>query len=274
MKKSVVVVAVAAGIAVASGNPVRAAPLSDPWADRVIDFNAGVGGSPGYDNPLTTLGSPERYTGEGVFPGSVTPFNSPFGADEIVSIGEGGSLTVAFDQAVTNDAGNPFGVDLLVFGNSFFGAGGDFGDPVVTGLFGEGGTVEVSANGIDWTLVPGAAADGGFPTLGFADETNAFGGDAGSVLTDFTKPVDPNFDASGLTLSQIIDGYNGSGGGLGIDIGALGLSEISYVRVSNAFGSGVTPEIDGFADVSAVPTPGALAILSVGGLIMNRRRRS
>ena len=245
---------------------------SDPWADRVVEFTPGTGGSPGFDDPNSVLGSPERFTGEGVFPSSVTPFNAPFGTDEIVSIGEGGSLTVAFNEAVTNDALNPFGIDLLIFGNAFFGATGDFSDPTVSGLFGEGGTVEVSSNGIDWTLVPGVEADGGFPTLGFADESTPFGGEPGSVFTDFTKPVDPTFDATGLTLSEIIAGYNGSGGGLGIDLGALGLSEISYVRITNALGSGLTPEIDAFADVRAVPTPGGLALLIMGGAATRRRR--
>ncbi|MFT5423707.1 MAG: hypothetical protein ACI89L_001495 [Phycisphaerales bacterium] len=249
------------------------ASASDPWADRVIEYNAGTGGSVGYDDPLTALGSPERYTGEGVFPASVTPFNSPWAADEIVSIGEGGWLTVAFDQAVTNDALNPFGLDLLIFGNPFYGATGDPANPVVSGLFAEGGSVEVSANGIDWTLVPGAAADGGFPTLGFTDETNPFGGDPGTLPTDFTKPVNPDFDPTGLTLSELIAGHDGSGGGLGIDIGALGLSQISYVRISSALGSGFTPEIDGFADVSAVPSPTTLAAFTIGGAMIGRRRR-
>ena len=57
-------------------------------------------------------------------------------------------------------------------------------------------------------------------------------------------------DFSGLTYAQVLEIYNGSGGGAGVDIGSLGLSEISFVRITNPVGSGVTPEIDGFADVA------------------------
>jgi len=248
----------------------------DPWADRVVAFDQGTGASPDYADPAAALGSPERFTGEGVFPSSVTPFNAPFGADELVSLGEGGFLTLAFDEAVTDDPLNPYGIDLLIFGNAFFGATGDFSDPVAGGLFTEGGVLELSANGIDWVTVQGVDADGGFPTLGFRDETTPFGSESpGSITTDFTRPVDPNFDATGLTLSEIIAGYDGSGGGLGIDIGALGLSAISYVRISNPVGSGLTPEIDAIADVSAIPTPGAgVALLLTLAAGTSRRRRS
>lgn len=248
----------------------------DPWADRVVAFDQGTGASPDYADPNSALGSPERFTGEGVFPSSVTPFNAPFGADELVSLGEGGFLTLAFDEAVTDDPLNPYGIDLLIFGNAFYGATGDFSDPVAGGLFTEGGVLELSANGIDWVTVQGVDADGGFPTLGFRDETTPFGSESpGSIATDFTRPVDPNFDAAGLTLSQIIAGYDGSGGGLGIDIGALGLSAISYVRISNPVGSALTPEIDAITDVSAIPTPGTgVALLLTLAAGTSRRRRS
>ncbi|MFG0306237.1 MAG: hypothetical protein ACF8Q5_08495 [Phycisphaerales bacterium JB040] len=256
---------------------VASAPAqTDPWADRVVDFDQGAGASPDFADPDAALGSPERFTGEGVFPSSVTPFNTPFGADELFSIGEGGFLTLAFNESVTDDALNPYGIDLLIFGNAFYGATGDFSDPVAGGLFTEGGVLELSANGTDWVAVPGVDADGGFPTLGFIDETTPFGSESpGTVATDFTRPVDPGFDATGLTLSEIIAGYDGSGGGLGIDIGALGLSEISYVRISNPIGSGLTPEIDALADVSAIPAPGAgVGLLFTIAAGSTRRRRT
>jgi len=245
---------------------------ADPWADRVISFSAGTNGTPGYTNPAATLGSPERVTGEGFgFPGSVTPFNTPFGTDEIVSIGAGGSLTLAFDEPVTNDAANPFGIDLLVFGNAFFYDA--FFAPVATLLSDDGGTIEVSADGMDWTLVPSQSADGLFPTLGFADELNPFGGAAGLVPTDFTKPVDPSFNWVGADLPQLIAGYAGSGGGSGIDIGAVGLSSVSFVRFSFGPGGAANFEIDAVADVSPIPGPGGVTALSVALLLASRRRR-
>ena len=117
---------------------------SDPWADRVVSYNAGDGVDAGYDDASRALGSPTRVN---FFGDTVTPFNTPYWSTDIVSIGRGGQLTVAFDEAVTDDAGNPYGVDLLVFGNQFYvtNAAGR-----TSGLFQEGGTIELSADGVRW----------------------------------------------------------------------------------------------------------------------------
>lgn len=253
---------------------VVASPASaDPFASQVVSYTQGTGAAAGYTNPLTALGSPERYTGEGVFPSAVTPFNSAFGTDEIVSIGAGGQLTLAFSQPVTNDPNNPFGIDLLIFGNAYF-VDQSYPNGVAGPVTAEGGVVSVSADGTNWFEVTGVQADGAFPTLGYADLTDPYATMPGLVPTDFTRPVDPAFDPSGLSFGQIVAGYSGSGGGAGIDIGALGLSEISFVRIFNPLGSGVTPEIDAIADVSAVPAPSVLLALSCSLVCASRRRRN
>lgn len=247
------------------------ASAADPWADRVVSFNTGTGGTPGYTDPGVALGSPERVTGEGFgFTGSVTPFNTPFGTDEIFSMGQGGWLTLAFDEPVTNDAANPYGIDLLVFGNAFFYDA--FFAPVANLIGDDGGLIEVSTDGTSWTIVPNTSADGLFPTLGFIDETNPFGGAAGLIPTDFTRPVDPAFNWVGSDLAQLVAGYNGSGGGTGVDIGALGLSSISYVRLSLPQGFSGNIEIDALSDVSPIPTP-ATALLFAALPMMFRRSR-
>ncbi len=257
--------------AAATGTIATAALAADPWADRVVEYVPGAGVPAGYDNPLTALGSPERFTGEGVFPSVVSPFSSPFGVDEIVTVGEGGRLVVAFDEPVRNDPLNPFGVDLLIFGNAFYTleSGGVAGDPLT-----EGGVIEVSPDGVAWTLIDGVEADGVFPTLGYLDITDPFQSDPGMVESDFTRPVDPSFDGVGLSLSEIIAGYGGSGGGAGVDLGAFGLDAISFVRISSPMGSGLTPEIDGFSDVTPVPAPTTVALLGVGAFLAQRRRAS
>lgn len=238
------------------------------FASGVVGYTPGTGVFAGYDDPAAALGSPTRFTApESEFGGAVTPFNSSFGAGECVTIGEGGSLTLGFDQLITDDAANPYGVDLLIFGNSFLGI--DFGTGRATGqVFSEGGVVELSADGFDWRVVPGAQADGLFPTLGYRDVTEPFPASPGSVLTDFRIPVDPSLSFAGLTTSELAQAYAGSGGGLGIDIASVGLSEVRFVRISNPFGSGLTPEIDA---VSIVPAPGALAPLGLA-LLWRRRR--
>lgn len=242
---------------------------SAQFATGVVEYVPGVGVPPGYDNPAVALGEPTRFTGEGVFPSVVSPFSGAWKEDEVLTVGEGGHLIVSFDQPIRNDPRNPFGVDLLVFGNTFYTleSGGVAGPPLS-----EGGVIEVSPDGMVWTLIDGIEADGIYPSLGYLDITDPFQGEPGRVLSDFTRPVDPSFDATGLTLSEVIAAYDGSGGGAGVDIGAFGLEEINFVRISNPAGSGLLPEIDGFARVTPVPAPATVALLGAGAFLARRRR--
>lgn len=270
-----------------------AAMATDPWADNVVDYTPGTGlpvtftgdpmipGTP-FDNDLASLGAPTR---DGTF-GAISPYSPAGSVNEVVSLGEGGSLTVSFDEPVTNDPLNPFGIDLLIFSNAFIVTNNPvlnedteefefiFDETTTNSSFlGEvGGIVEISSNGIDFTEVTGAFAEGLYPTNGYADSTTHFPG-TGSVLADFLKPVDPSVSLAGLTAAETYAAYDGSGGGTGIDIGAFGFSEISYVRVTNPIGSGVTPEIDAFADVRAVPEPSTLLLMLVA-LPFAKRRNS
>jgi hypothetical protein len=243
---------------------------ADPWADHVVSFGSGVDSLPGYDQPGTALGSPERFTGEGVHPGAVTPFNPAWGTDEIASVGIGGWLTVRFDEPVRDDALNPFGIDLLVFGNAGV-IDTDWPRGQAGGLFGAGGSIEVSADGIEWHLVPGIAPCGMFPTLGYSDLLEPYPTEPGLVNSDFTRPVNPAFDPTGLAYGEIFAAYAGSGGGAGIDLALVGLSEVSFVRITNPDGA-ESIEIDAFSDVRAVPGPGAAGIVALGAMVGRRRR--
>lgn len=250
----------------------QAGAMIDPWADAVVSYDAGANPAGGYTDDSTALGSPERFTGEATpFPGVVGLFSPAFGADEIVSIGAGGWLTVRFDEPVVDDASNPFGLDLLVFGNAGIIGPGVAGDPPA--MFGVGGvaTIEVSADGVDWRPL-GARHLDLFPTLGYQD-SGPFDAAPGSVLTDFTRPVDPSItlaDFAGLTNAQIAALYDGSGGGVGFDLAGTGLAEIFFVRVSNL--SADAFEIDALADVS-VPSPAGVLVMAPAGAFLYRRKR-
>jgi len=247
-----------------SGVPAACAALSllcasarsaDPWADTVVSFAAGIDGNPAYGDPTTTLGAPERFTGEGIFPGVVSPFNPAFGTDEIVSIGLGGAVVVEFDEPVTDDPDNPFGIDLLVFGNAGF-IDTSYPSGIVGGLFGaDGGVIEVSSDGVSWVEVSGVAADGMFPTLGY-DDGGPYDATPGVVETNFTRPIDPTItlgDLLGLDLDAVRALYAGGGGGAGVDLAGTGLASISYVRISNPADGAGPLEIDAFSDVTPVP---------------------
>lgn len=270
--------AIVAAVSVAS---VAGAGIS-PFATSVLSYDAGSNAVAGYTDASTALGSAERFTGEGVFPSGVTPFNPAFGTDELVSIGAGGHLSLGFDRAITNSASHVFGVDLIIFSNAGFsdttwtdadpnndGTGFTGANPFI---FGGGGaaTVQVSADGINWITATTTTLDL-FPTLGYSDFTDATPFSPGSVESDFTQALDPTLtaaDMANMSFDDIREFYNGSGGGVGIDIASTGLSSASFVRFLNE--SGEAFEIDA---VAVVPAPSALMIASVFGFGAMRRRR-
>ncbi|MCH8822721.1 MAG: hypothetical protein IH984_04355 [Planctomycetes bacterium] len=233
---------------------------NEAFANQVIEYDQGDNAAKGYTDPLVALFSPERFTGEGIFPGVVSPFNPPFGLDEIVSIGVGGHLTVSFENPITDDPANPFGIDLLIFGNAGF-IDANYPNGIVAGLFGgDGGIVEVSANGVDWFEIKSVVADGIFPTNGYLD-SGPYDQDPGSILTNFSLPVDPAItlgDLMGLNSSELKDIYAGSGGGVGIDLADVGLDSISFVRVYVPIDASLNVEIDAFSDVSPMFDPADL----------------
>ena len=230
-----------------------------PFATSVISYAPGTGAVAGFTNPAVALGPPERFTGEGLSPQAVTPFQPAYRPNEVVSIGVGGQLTLAFDHDVLDDPRNPFGVDLIVFGNAFF-TDSSFGLGVVAGLASEGGTIALSDDGVHWVTAKGRAADGLFPTLGYLD-ASPFSTVAGFVESDFLRPVDPSITLEacvGLPYEELVAMYDGSGGGTGIDLGALGLARARFVRITGPASIGTSPEIDAIADVAPLAAPGDL----------------
>ena len=226
--------------------------FTSPWADTVISFDEGIGGSPGYNAPEVALGEPSRFTGEGVWPGVVSPFNAPWLADEIVSIGASGSIVISFSEPVTDDTANPWGIDLIVFGNSGC-IDNSYPNGVVGGLFSDdGGKIEVSANGKEWVEITTTLADGLWPTRGYID-SQPYDAIEGTQPSDFTMPVDPRLtldDVMGLNHAELIALYRTSGGGTPVDLAETGLSAISFVRISVEASSKLSVEIDGMADVN------------------------
>ena len=248
--------------------PTTAAVRADsPFATEVVSFDPGVGGVPGYDFPEAALGEPTRTSGGSLFPGAVTPFQPAFMASEIVSLGVGGSIVLAFDHPVLDDPANPYGVDLLVFGNAFL---TDLAPPagVAGGLYAEGGRIELSQDGVMWFEVIDVEADGAMPTIGWLD-VGPYADAGGRLPTDFTRPVDPAFgpqELAGLGHFELIERYDGSGGGAGIDLATLGLDWIRFVRLSND-GDVSTPEIDAIADVAPDEPPGIIGDIDGNGVV-------
>lgn len=239
------------------------------FAVEVIEYVQGsdigtdyISGRP-FDDPCTALGRPTlETTGDGWAiplnsPVPVVPVYPAFRAFEIVTIGNGGYLTVKFNHPVADDKNNPYGIDFIVFGNARHGMvqswenGNPEGSIVSGSAFVEPGIVAVSQNGYDWYYFSsGPYADDFAATAGYEwDEVN----DLWAEELAPTRPVDPNLgwaDFAGKTVAQIIEVYDGSAGGTGFDVAELGLDWIVYVRIEDNPGSTGTTEIDAVADVS------------------------
>ena len=294
-----------AGAMTAIATPHAQAYVFNPsdFATEVVEYVPGTGvptdflSGEAYNNPANALGRPTVDTTGDAFsmPEAervpAVPVYGPWRARELVTVGQGGWLVVKFDHRVTNDAANPHGLDLIVFGNSpaASNAAWDNRDPsaVTVGgaVYPEGGIVSVSQDGVIWhTFTNGPAADAFAPTLGrvydpanpdvMVGTFNQWWG----APTDPTRPLDPAITAQsfdGKTIAEAALLYGQSAGGTGFDIGLLGLDWVQYVKIDNPAGSGMTPDIDAFADVAAVPEPTAilLTITSLCPLALRRQRR-
>ena len=242
---------------------------SNDFAVEVVEYvegsgvgNDSVSGQP-FNDPCTALGRPTlETTGDGWYISvdenvPLVPVYPAFRAFEIVTIGNGGHLTVKFNHPVSNDKNNPYGIDFIVFGNSWQSTGQfwENGNPeeftVGGSVFAEPGIVAVSQDGNDWYYFSsGPYADDFAATASY--EWDGVGDEWAEEL-DPTRPVEPNLtaaDLNGRTVAEVIEIYNGSAGGTGFDISVLGLDWIQYVHIEDDPGSSVTTEIDAIADVS------------------------
>ncbi|MCH7919961.1 MAG: hypothetical protein IIC50_18480 [Planctomycetes bacterium] len=219
------------------------------------------------DDPNTLLGRPTiDTTGDDWLapidtPLPVVPVYPAFREFEIIYLGEGGSVTLAFNHPVRDDEHNPYGIDFIVFGNASQNQGGtqgwNNGDPreatVGESHSSEPGVVSVSQDGTIWysfttdpnfmadnedfiKLSPGDG-DGPFadtfaPTLGRvynpADPDGSLGpwNQWWSEPTNPTLPLDPGLSFAsfaGKSVARIAETYGDSAGGTGFDIGRLDL---------------------------------------------------
>lgn len=159
------------------------AAAADPWLDRVRTFEPGKASGFGADQlPGIVLGPPE---GLGDGQGSV----------DVVSLGNGGRITVSFDDNAVVDGD---GDDLVIYENPFYGG---------SLLFTELAFVEVSQDGRVWTQMPWHA-----DTLeGLAGQT--------PVMANSSNGLDPLDPASG---------------GDRFDLADAGLDYVRFVRLTDA----------------------------------------
>jgi hypothetical protein len=242
-------------LAVAGALLINHSHAATNYAARIIQYDPGINFAPGFTNTDAVLGEPSRMN---PFGEATDPFNPPYGRGQVLSIGEGGSLTIKFDRPIFNTPRKPGRLDFIIYGNSGFIITNDFdpmtfewiGTPATDGsLFGAnpGVThVSVSMDGVNFLLLDTNRApivDGLFPTEGSGD---------------FDIPVNPALTESafaGATLDDIRTLYHGAAGGTGYDINwtrtrnghPFFLPWIRYVKVEVESGK---TEIDAFSAVA------------------------
>ncbi len=240
-------------IALDSVRSISAIVTDQAFANEVVSTTGSFDGSD-FRMANAVLGEPTRFTDPmGQYGGAVTPFNAPFGSNEIVTLNSGESITVKFPvQVYDHPLSEHFGADFLVFGNAFYHM--DFNTGRATGgVYSEPGQIEVSQDGITYFQILTSFADTAFPTNGYRNPTGPFDPPPTSPIpSDFGLPVNLSFSETGLTLAQIVAAYNGSGGGTPVDISSTGLPWIQYVRIHGATG-GV--EVDALSVVNPFPAP-------------------
>jgi DNA-binding beta-propeller fold protein YncE len=166
----------------------EAVELHDPWADEVVEFTPG--------SPWSRFGYaffPDNVLGPPTPSSAVNAYSPSNRADEILSLGHGGQITLAFTDNVVVDEEGP---DFTIFENCFI-------SPWIGGPFVEAATVSVSQDGVTW--------------LTFPYDTLTYEGLAGA------HPVRDPLHSTDPQLS----------GGDQFDLAVVGLSWIRYVRITD-----------------------------------------
>lgn len=235
--------------------PVAPEGIATAYVYNATDFATEVVSSSSlsttpYDDPSAVLGRPTLKFANAFGDTSAhrskiiePPYNkAPDGSKVITQINAGGQITVKMGRKIYDDPNNPYGVDLIVYGNSFFtptGAGAMISDTsdLNVAKFGTSGSfyghpakVSISQDGITWYS---------FTNTGSLYPDNAYRWDEYShAWTDEqlnpTKPLNPSVYSMNLSTQPIANGldqFMGAAGGSGFDLKESGFDWIQYVRV-------------------------------------------
>jgi len=165
-----------------------ASPLFVGWATGAPAFVRGPQNIAIPDGPLATFGTPANALGAA--------------NGSLVSLGDGGSITLTFAAPITNGAG----ADFAVFENGFLFNGG---------VYAELGFVEVSSNGTDFfrfdavSLTPTATQVGPFDALDPTNVSNLAGKHVAGLGTPFDLAElagrSPLLNVAAVTHVRVID---------------------------------------------------------------------
>ena len=186
---SLVVFGTSALFACSSASSDAVDPHVAHYVTSVVSFTAGPGG--GFQQSLLP----------GVVEGPPHGGGCCQGSTDVVSLGDGGEIVLAFDVEITDGPG----VDFLVFENPFLASKSD-----PSSVFAELGEVSVSEDGVTWSTFPCTAT------------TYPYGSCAGwhPVYATPDDPVDPTDPDKA--------------GGDPFDLADLGVARAKFVRIRDA----------------------------------------
>ena len=180
------------------------AGAQDRFATSIVAYTQGSGS--GIFVTANALGGPQ---GGGLGQGSV----------DVLSLGSGGQVTLAFDVVLTDGPG----ADFTVFENPFA-----FG----TGIFAEYATVEVSSNGTDFAAFP---HDPPAPAATWGSAPGLAGGTPciSNVVSNAVDPFDPVVSGGdAFDLAELADDPS-------VAAGLVDLAAIRFVRLADVSGADI-----------------------------------
>lgn len=243
----------AAGTTPASAGPFPVQPGILPssvkaWASSVVSYEPGNGVMPGsFSNPLNAVGPAGGSGGH------------------VVSLGDGGALTLSFDTPLFNGEG----ADLAVYENALI-VGGN--------VFAELAFVDVSSNGNDWARFPSSSLTpsltGSFGTIDPTNIHNLAGIHAFGLGTPFdlaeleSTPAVLNGDVDlfGIRFVRLTDVV---GDGSRFDAFGRPIYDPYPSMVTSGF------DADGVGALNVVPEPATAALWMIGAccVLFHRRGR-
>lgn len=194
----------AAGPYTEAGVPNNSSSIVD-WASGYVDLVRGPMDIRNPEGGTVSFGSPQNAVGE-----------ASCSYTDVVSLGDGGRITMTFNPPITNGPG----ADFAVFENSFYSG---------QGIFAELAFVEVSSDGAHFARFPSVSlTPAPVDTYGVLDPTDVYNLAGKHAGANITPCYGTPFDLAELAADPLVTS------------GQVNLTQIRYVRIVDVVGNGST----------------------------------
>ena len=249
--------------------------VAPPRARGAVFADQAVGYAPGTApaNFQKSQGALGPINGDTTF-GGLNPFNPAFSDNHSVIGGAGGSLTLRLSEPVATAGGS-----LGVFANNGLvdvspDGSGRAGSPPQTFSAPPRAVVSVSSDGTVYVPLIAQPVTFDNPTNAYLDATiEEYFQPLGTQAADQGKPFFGRLsDFAGETYPQMRTRLAGSAGGTWLDLSAVPLGQVRFVKFDVPAGADYRMVLD---SVSAVPEPagGAIVLIALASGLLRRTRR-